>query len=146
MGPYGFTMTSHEIFTDAWAEAYKEKLNENEAYAEAGSDWEGPMAFLVRADPAQGLPEDRAVVLDLHHGTCRDAYAATAEEADEEADYVIQGSRSTWLDVLDGKLQPLKALMFGKLKLKKGSLKDLLPYTKAAKEMVESAQEVPTER
>ncbi len=139
-------MTSHEIFTDAWAEAYKDALNKNEAYAEAGSDWEGPMAFLVRADPAHGLPEPRAVVLDLEHGTCHEAFSSSEKEAREAADYVIEGSRNVWLDVLDGKLQPLKALMFGKLKLKKGKMRDLLPYTKAAKEMVESAREVPTER
>lgn len=134
------------IFTAEWAQAYQEALNANEDYADAGSDWEGSMAFMARADPGQGLEEDRAVTLDLWHGECREVDVVEGDKAQDAADYVIAGSLSTWYDVLDGKLQPLKALMFGKLKLKKGKLKDLLPYTRAAKEMVESAQEVPTER
>lgn len=139
-------MPGHAIFSDPWAKAYREALNENEAYAEAGADWEGPIALKVRADPARGIETDRAVVLDLAGGTCHDAHVAEGDAIQDAADYVIAGSLSTWYDVLDGELAPLKALMFGKLKLTKGSLKDLLPYTRASMEMVESAQEVPTER
>lgn len=139
-------MPAHPIFTQEWAEAYRRKLNENEAYAEAGSDWEWPLAMKVRADPEEGIEEDRAVVLDLYRGECRDVEIVEGEQAGEAADYVITGSMSTWYDVLDGNLRPLKALMFGKLKLEKGKMRDIAPYTKAAKEMVESAQEVPTQR
>lgn len=139
-------MPAHPIFTPGWAQAYQEALNDNEAYAEAGSDWAWPLAMKVRADPEQGIEEDRAVVLDLHHGECRMAEVVEGAEAHAAADYVITASLPTWLDVLDGELRPLKALMFGKLKLEKGSLKDLVPYTRAAKEMVASAQEVPTQR
>lgn len=137
---------AHAIFTEGWAEAYKAELNANEAYAEAGEDWEGPIALAVRADPERGIEQDRAVVLDLYHGECREATVVEGEAIEEAADYVIEASLSTWYDVLDGKLAPLKALMFGKLKLTKGKLRDLTPYVRASKEMVESAQEVPTER
>lgn len=139
-------MAGHPIFSDAWAKAYMDALNANEAYAEAGADWEGPIALAARADPERGLDEDRAVVLDLYHGECREVEVVEGDAIEDAADYVIMGSLSTWFDVLDGDLQPLKALMFRKLKLVKGKLRDLMPYTRAAKEMVESAQEVPTER
>lgn len=139
-------MTGHPIFSQAWAEAYQAELNANEAYADAGEDWEGPIALAARADPERGLEEDRAVVLDLFHGECRKATVVEGDAIEDAADYVIEGSLSTWYDVLDGKLQPLKAIMFGKLKLVKGKLRDLMPYTRASKEMVESAQEVPTAR
>lgn len=139
-------MTEHEIFSATWAEAYREALNANEAYAEAGEDWESPIALRVRADPSHGIDDDRAVVLDLHRGECREVHVDEGEAAGEGADYVIEASYDTWLDVLDGHLQPLKALMFGDLKLAQGKLRDLVPYTRASQEMVASAQEVPTQR
>lgn len=139
-------MTGHAIFSQPWADAFKAALNQNEAYAEAGRTWEGPLVFLVRADPGHGIDEDRSVLLDLWHGECRQAEALPSDKATAQADYVILGDRRTWFDVLDGELEPLKALMFGKLKLSKGKLRDLLPYIKASKEMVESAREVPTAR
>lgn len=139
-------MPGHSLFTEDWAQAYRDELNANDAYAEAGSDWEGPIALRVRADPQQGLEEDRAVVLDLHHGECREVEVDEGEAAGSEADHVIEASYDTWLKVLDGELQPLKALMFGKLKLVQGSLTALMPYTRASQEMVASAQEVDTQR
>lgn len=142
----GSGVTAHPLFTQEWAEAYREELNANEDYAEAGSDWEWPLAMMVRADPEQGFDEDRAVVLDLYQGECRGVDVVEGEEASEAAEFVISGSLSTWYDVLDGQLRPLKALMFGKLKLEQGKLRELVPYTRASKEMVESAQEVPTQR
>ncbi len=134
-----------DAFGQAWAEAYKQALNANDDYAEAGATWEGPIALKLRAAPDHGIPEDRAVLLDLWHGECREATAMSAGEATEAADYVIEADRSTWRKVLDGNLDPLKGLMFGKLKLTKGKLRKLIPYTKASQQMVASAQDVPTD-
>lgn len=134
-----------DAFGQAWADAYKQALNANDAYAEAGATWEGPIALNLRAAPDHGIPEDRAVLLDLWHGECREATAMDAEEATAAADYVIEADRSTWRKVLDGDLDPLKGLMFGKLKLTKGKLRKLIPYTKASQQMVASAQDVPTD-
>ena len=49
-----------------------------------------------------------------------------------------------WKSVLGGKTDPIVGLMGGKLKLAKGSLFALLPYAKAAKELVKSAIDVDT--
>jgi putative sterol carrier protein len=139
-------MTGHGLFSSAWAKAYADALNANEAYADAGSNWEGSIALKVRADPDAGIAEDRAVVLDLWHGECRKTSVVTGGGVEEAAEYVIEASLSTWLDVLEGEMRPLKALMFGKLKLEKGKLRDLAPYARAAQQMVKSAQEVPVQR
>ncbi len=137
-------MAEHDIFTQDWADAYHAALGGNGAYKEAARDWEGPLALLVRANPAHGIAEDRAVVLDLWHGDCRTARAEGRDAAYAAADFVIEGDRNTWKEVIEGRLDPLKGLMFGKLRLKKGRLTALLPYTRASKELVKSAQEVPT--
>jgi putative sterol carrier protein len=58
---------------------------------------------------------------------------------------VIRANPSTWKSVLSGKTDPIVGLMGGKLKLAKGSLFALLPFAKAAKELVQSAINVDTE-
>ena len=133
-----------EIFTQEWAEAWCRAINDNGAYREAAKNWEGPVGLVMRADAGQGIPEPRAVVADLWHGECRGAQATEGGDASDAA-YVIAADVSVWKSVLDGETDPIVGLMGGKLKLEKGSLFKLLPYAKAAKEMVASAQAVETE-
>jgi putative sterol carrier protein len=132
-----------EIFTDAWARAWCERINVNEAYRKSAANWEGAMVLEMTADADFGLSEDRAVIADLWHGECRGATAA-GEEHLEKAPYVIRASPAAWEEVLGGKLDPIFGLMKGKLKLAKGGLFSLLPYAVAAKELVVSAREVET--
>ena len=94
----------------------------------------------VTARPAE---QERIVVADLWHGDCRGAATATAAELDE-VPYHIKANPATWKSVLAGKTDPIVGLMGGKLKLAKGSLFALLPYAKAAKELVNSAIAVDT--
>ena len=68
---------AYEIYTGDWARAWCGALNDSEAYAEAASDWEGALVLRVRADTSYGIEEPRSVWVDLHHGDCRGARAAT---------------------------------------------------------------------
>jgi putative sterol carrier protein len=90
-----------------------------------------------------GIPEERIVIADLWHGDCRGAKTAGAEEL-EDTPYLIKAEPAAWKSVLAGKTDPIVGLMGGKLKLAKGSLFALLPYAKAAKELVKSAIAVDT--
>ncbi|MFS8641490.1 MAG: SCP2 sterol-binding domain-containing protein, partial [Symbiobacteriaceae bacterium] len=51
----------------------------------------------------------------------------------------------TWKQVVDGRLDPLAAMLRGKLKIVKGNMAVLAGYVTAAKELVNSAQQVETE-
>jgi putative sterol carrier protein len=133
-----------EIFTQEWAEAWCQAINGNAAYRKAAKNWEGPVGLVMRADATRGIPEPRAVVADLWHGECRGAAAKAGGDASDAA-YVIAADVSVWKNVLEGETDPIVGLMGGKLKLEKGPLFKLLPYAKAAKEMVASAQSVETE-
>jgi putative sterol carrier protein len=95
-------------------------------------------------DADMGIPEERIVIADLWHGDCRGARAATTADL-ENAPYVIKATPPAWKSVLSGKTDPIVGLMGGKLKLAKGSLFALLPFAKAAKELVQSAINVDTE-
>jgi putative sterol carrier protein len=57
---------------------------------------------------------------------------------------VIRAPYSRWKDVVRGDLDPVKGMMQGKLKLK-GDLPTIVRYVKAANELVNLAQTVPTE-
>jgi putative sterol carrier protein len=132
-----------EIFTDDWAALWNESINENAEYKKAAAKWEGAIGMIMTSDPEMGVPQDRIVIADLWHGDCRGAKTASADDL-ESTPYLITAEPSAWKSVLAGKTDPIVGLMGGKLKLSKGSLFALLPYAKAAKELVRSAIEVET--
>jgi putative sterol carrier protein len=132
-----------EIFTDQWARLWAEQINANGAYRKAAEKWEGAIGLVMTADPDMGISDERVVIADLWHGECRGAEAGDSD-ALEEVPYLIQSKPSTWKSVLAGKTDPIVGLMGGKLKLARGSMFALLPYAKAAKELVRSAIDVDT--
>jgi putative sterol carrier protein len=132
-----------EIFTSDWADLWADAINANADYKKAATKWEGAIGMIMTADGDMGIPKERIVVADLWHGDCRGAAVATPAEL-EETPYHIKANPSTWKSVLAGKTDPIVGLMGGKLKLAKGSLFALLPYAKAAKELVNSAIAVDT--
>ena len=134
---------AEEIFTEDWAKIWNDKINENEDYKKAATKWEGAIGMLMTPDADMGIPEERIVIADLWHGDCRGAKAATAADL-EDTPYLIKAEPSAWKSVLAGKTDPIVGLMGGKLKLAKGSMFALLPYAKAAKELVKSAINVET--
>lgn len=127
-----------QAFSSDWAAAYLSAINANSEYAKSSGNWtHGALAF--------ALTDGSAVLLDLHQGVCRGAMSVSIAAALEQAAFVIEGDAAAWQEVLGGKTAPLMALMRGKLKLSKGSIAKLMPFTKAASELVASAQTLPTE-
>jgi putative sterol carrier protein len=133
-----------EVFSEEWSHACCAQLNQHEPYKSAASSWEGPIVMVMRADPKQGLTEDRAAWFDLHHGACRGARMATPGDR-ENATYVMSAPPAVWQQIFSRKLEPISAIMFGKLKLERGSMFTLARYTNAAKEMVVAASMVDAE-
>ncbi|CAG1003671.1 Putative diacylglycerol O-acyltransferase [Anaerolineae bacterium] len=131
------------IFTDEWAKAYQKSINNSESYHRASTRWEaGSLAFVLHAAPKEGYPESAAVLLDLHKGVCRNAFALTPKDAQTQAAFIIEGDYATWMDVLQGKAQPFALIMRGKLRLAKGSMPRLLPFTQSAAELLNCAKTI----
>ncbi len=128
--------------SDPWFQALIERINASEPYREAAATWEGDVAFQIEAEPGRGLAETAWGYLDLWHGACRGGGAVTAEEGARAA-FVIRASYSRWRDVLADELDPIRAMMQGKLKVR-GSLPTILRYVRAALELLRCAQEVET--
>jgi len=130
--------------SDAWMASYKDAINKNEAYRVAGKDWTfGVVAMVVNADPALGIPEDLAMWLDVHQGQARDCKLLPAREA-QNADFILTAPYATWRTVIEGGLDPTKAMMQNKLKLVKGHMPTMVKHVNASKQLVESTTRVPT--
>ena len=130
-----------EVFTEAWCAACCDRLNARESYRRAAAGWRGAVVLHMAADPAQGIDADRAVWIDAHDGTCRGSRVATAADL-ESAAYVFRAGVAEWRRLLAGEMDPVSAVMNGKLRLTRGNLFTLAKYAPAAREMVLAAGEV----
>lgn len=121
-------------------------VNANATYAQHGKEWtHGKVAYVIQADPRLGLAKDMAMVLDLHGGKCRGAEYVDGAEAEAKADFVIVSDYPRWREVLSGAVDPTKAMMQNKLKLKKGHLPTIVKFVLASKALVGSATAIDTD-
>jgi putative sterol carrier protein len=138
-GPMAIPFPSAE-----WCAAYRDAINANASYRAAGRDWtHGPVAMVVTAEPAIGMPDDMAMWLDLHQGECKACRLVSRQEADG-APFVIVATYARWKEVIRKQLDPTKGMMQNKLKLTKGHMPTMVKYVTASKELVESTSRVPT--
>lgn len=129
------------LFSEPWAQQYMAAINASRAYYNASTRWDaGSLTFVLKPAPRRGYPTERAVWLDLHRGRCRDARSLPPDEARQRAAFIIEGEYETWMDVLNGRAQPLPLIVRGKLRLTKGSLMRLMPFTQSAQELIKCAQ------
>ncbi len=135
------TPAKPKLFSEEWAQAYREAINNSKAYYDASTRWEaGALAFVMKASPKHGFMRDTAVLLDLHKGVCREARSLRPEEAMSAAAFLIEGEYPVWMEVLSGRAQPLMMIVRGKLRLRKGSIAKLMPFTQSAQELIHCAQ------
>jgi putative sterol carrier protein len=129
--------------SEEWLREYVQRINGSESYRAAAETWEGDVAYVIEAEPDKGVPEDVWAWLDLWHGECREGRIVSMEEG-EKARFVIRAPYTRWKEVIKKDLDPVKGMMQGKLKLK-CDLPTIVKYVKAANELVNTAQTVPTE-
>jgi putative sterol carrier protein len=130
----------------AWAEAYRDAINQNALYRKAAADWDqGTVAMVCKPEPALGLKDPQAVVLDLSRGECRAVAYTTDEFEIEEAAFVIEASYALWRSIIQGELDPIMAMLTSQLRLVKGNLPALIKDVESSKQLVLSAARVETE-
>ncbi|MDP9405275.1 MAG: SCP2 sterol-binding domain-containing protein [Actinomycetota bacterium] len=129
--------------TQEWLNTYRDRINASASYRAAAATWEGAVAYVFEAEPAKQWPETTYAVMDLWHGQCRDARLTSAAEA-EQAPFVIRAPYSRWKQVIRRELDPIKAMMQGKLRLR-GDLPTVVRHVEASNVLVAIAGEIPTE-
>jgi putative sterol carrier protein len=124
-----YTFPSYE-----WAQQFREKINSSDSYASAASNWEGDIVLSVE--------NGGGIYLDLWHGECREA-AYYAVPSDRNAAYRLSATIEGWRQILDGRLDPIKAIVTRQIKLD-GNLIRIMKHVKAAQELVACAARVDT--
>jgi putative sterol carrier protein len=131
------------FLSQEWFDVVAERINASDEYREAAKDWEGDIAFLVEAEPDKNVPDDVWARLDLWHGACRGGGPIAQAEGAGSA-YVLAAPYTRWKDVVLGDLDPIRAMMQGKLRVR-GDLPTIVRQVRAANELVRLIGEVPTE-
>lgn len=129
--------------SDEWFQAFADAVNASAEHREAAAGWEGDVTLVVEADPERGIDEDVYAWLDLWHGECRQAKVVSVDEG-ERARFVIAAPYSRWKDVIRGRLDPVRGMREGKLRLS-GDLPAIVEHAKAADLLVRVASSIPTE-
>ncbi len=125
-----------------WAKAFRQALAQRPEYKEAAHAWEGDL--LLRVLPPAGAPGPApGVLLDLWHGECR-AASFLEDSSSTVSEFVYEGTRENWARVLRGELDPVKAILDGTFKIR-GNLAKAMRFTRAAKELVETAATLPAD-
>jgi putative sterol carrier protein len=138
----------HRFPSEDWTTAYRDAVNKNDAYRKAARPWTfGSVAMVINAEPGIGIEDDTGMILDVHQGECRGTTYVKGMDRVREADtaFVIVADYNRWKEVIRGKLDPIKGMMEGKLKLTKGHLPTMIRFVEASRELVVSASKVPTE-
>ena len=137
---------SYRFPSPEWTVAFKDAVNANAAYREAGKPWTyGPVALVIRAQADLGIPQDTGMLLDVHEGRCRGTQYVEGLEGVAAAEFIIIAEYAAWKSVLQGEVDPIRAMMEGQLDLRKGHLPTMIRFVEASRQLVASALQVPTE-
>ena len=135
-------MTVYKAFTQEWMDAWKEIIAGSKEYKEIAKDWEGSVSITVNADPAKNVPETVYIFSDYWHGDVKEIVLCDEARA-QSAKFVMTGDYVRWKQVAKKELDPTKALMQGKLKLK-GDLTYVVRNIKTVNKVIDLLTEVNT--
>jgi putative sterol carrier protein len=127
-----------KAFSNEWAQLYKEKINSNNEFKNLATSWSDSLILETSEEK-----EKVGVLLVLKNGECTLAKIADQNDYDN-TNYVINAKIDVWRNLLEGKVDPVMAIMQKKLILVKGSLTNLLKYVNAAKELLKTAKQIET--
>ncbi len=127
--------------SDEWIQDLSRQLHESASYGRSAKDWEGDFVFVVEPDGA--YPNTAYLYLELHHGRSPGA-AQIASPEDRTAEFMMSAPYSTWRRVIEGKIDPIQAMMTRQLKVD-GNMMKIMRYPKAAKEIVDCCACIPTD-
>lgn len=130
-----------KILTEEWLDAFGKAINDNPAYHEAASWWTGDMLCVIQ--PSGPLDHEVRFFLGLHHGECT-GVKLLVEGEEVEVEFTLSGPYDNWVKIAKKELDTIQGVMSGKLRLV-GNMAKLMRATRAAQEIVNSLQNVPTE-
>ncbi len=155
--------------SQAWFAEYRERINDDDEYAEAASDWgtdfDGDFVFRMEGMPVEDLdtdamPESLAAELDryvreedgshvgyaflgLEGGKC--TAAELVEDPDEvDAGFTLAADNDTWKRLMAGELGVVDGMMSGHFEID-GDMQKVMQYSQAAVRLTETAADIDAE-
>ena len=122
-----------------YLEEVRRRSNADEEYQRLAKDESDSYLIVIKAEPGKGIAETLAIGYGADHGTITDVWTG-----ERETDFVLTGPYGVWVRILTGDLDPNKAMMMRKLKVK-GNLLQLLKTADATIRWLEVLQTIPTE-
>ncbi|MBW1989355.1 MAG: SCP2 sterol-binding domain-containing protein [Deltaproteobacteria bacterium] len=132
---------AHAFPSIEWFQALADELNSSDEYKKAASKYEGALCLEVLKEPGM-LEEDIYGYVDPYHGEIRE-FCIMESPDEKETEFQVSGPYSTWKEIVKGNLDPMQAIMKGKLKVR-GSMAKLLKEVKASQAMLKSLKNIPT--
>ena len=137
------TLALHAFPSSEWVTAYGAAINASDDYRAASTDWtHGAVALVLPAQPAIGVPEAVAILLDLDRGICRAAQLVARQDA-QQAPFILTAEYRYWKQIIKKELGPIAGIMQRKVALQ-GSLPIVVRFIKSAEALVDAATRVPT--
>lgn len=132
---------THRLPAEAadWARAWRDRINDREAFAAAAADFEATFLFEILPDDAYDGDRIRFLVA-VDDGACTDARLV---DGDADYDFALRGPYEAWTAMLQGELDVSESVMDGTFDLS-GNTMTLLRRQDAVTEMVGAAQRVDT--
>lgn len=127
--------------SEDWVTEFVNKVNHNANYEDSARTWEGDITFVIQQD--KDFDKTAYIYLDLFHGKCRGGKLQVNGEPPKSAFQYI-GPYGNWIRLIEREIDPIQGVLVGKFKLK-GSMMKIMRYTRAAKELVNTANQVDTE-
>lgn len=129
--------------SERWVDEYVALVNDSDECRKATSGWKRDVAYVLEAEPARGVPEDVWIHLEIRHGRCRAAGYGSSPKGGRPPRFILRAPYSLWKDVISGELDPVKAIMRGRMRFR-GDLQELLCNVRGANVLVNLAESVPT--
>jgi putative sterol carrier protein len=127
--------------SDEWIKELSARLNASETYAQIAASWEGDTIFVILPDASHS--DTTHLYINLQHGKASDARQLSSLD-EQKALFTISASFDTWRRVLEGRLDPIQGMFFGKLKMV-GNMAQVQRNPRATYEMVKVAEQIDTD-
>jgi len=130
--------------SDGWIKEFQKICNGDPEFKELGGHFTGKFIFQIEAEP--GLLDKPSYLFYFpDRGEVKEAMALSSPDERADADYVIAGKYSVWKNIVQGKQEPLRALMTRKLRLVKGRQLKILKEVRLALKIMNSCLKVDAE-
>jgi putative sterol carrier protein len=125
--------------TIEYLEEVKRRSNADEEYQRLAKDESDSYLMIIKGEPDKDVPETLTVGYAAERGEITEVWIG-----ERETDFILSGAYGVWVRILTGQLDPNKAMMMRKLKVK-GNLLQLLRTADATLRWLQVLQTLPTE-